>query len=127
MHLPILCGTAKPAVKRCTTCCKLFHCPLCPKSKPCAPSRLEKHLEVHAICIPVWKPGHFLLADALYTILDAPYDFTIIDMPALRKWWCVMLMENFDLGRLDLLPSDRLFLRAFVLHCSGAGIPFESL
>ncbi|KAF3837633.1 hypothetical protein F7725_009401 [Dissostichus mawsoni] len=24
----------------------------------------------------------------LYTILDAPYDFTIIDMPALRKW-CV--------------------------------------
>ncbi|KAJ4925310.1 hypothetical protein JOQ06_018045 [Pogonophryne albipinna] len=35
---------------------------------------------------------------ALYTILDAPYDFTIIDMPALRKWWCVMLMENFDLG-----------------------------
>ncbi|KAF3833195.1 hypothetical protein F7725_026860, partial [Dissostichus mawsoni] len=26
------------------------------------------------------------------------YDFTIIDMPALRKWWCVMLMENFDLG-----------------------------
>ncbi|KAF3834473.1 hypothetical protein F7725_025677 [Dissostichus mawsoni] len=33
-----------------------------------------------------------------YTILDAPYDFTIIDMPALRKWWCVMLMENFDLG-----------------------------
>ncbi|KAK1904254.1 Sentrin-specific protease 2, partial [Dissostichus eleginoides] len=76
-----------------------------------------------AICIPVWKPGHFLLAKpftvnqswtverddwfgdrgfprqlygndcgifmlmyALYTILDAPYDFTIIDMP------------NFDLG-----------------------------
>ncbi|KAI4790131.1 hypothetical protein KUCAC02_034814, partial [Chaenocephalus aceratus] len=35
---------------------------------------------------------------ALYTILDAPYDFTIIDMRALRKWGCVMLMENFDLG-----------------------------
>ncbi|KAK5916742.1 hypothetical protein CgunFtcFv8_011694 [Champsocephalus gunnari] len=87
-----------------------------------------------AICIPVWKPGHFLLAKpftvntswtverddwfegfprqlygndcgifmlmyALYTILDAPYDFTITDMPALRKWWCVMLMANFDLGR----------------------------
>ncbi|KAF3854257.1 hypothetical protein F7725_022312 [Dissostichus mawsoni] len=47
MHLSILCGTAKPAVKRCTTCCKRFHCPLCPKFKPCAPSRLEKHLEVH--------------------------------------------------------------------------------
>ncbi|KAK1904176.1 Sentrin-specific protease 2 [Dissostichus eleginoides] len=42
--------------------------------------------------------GIFMLMYALYTILDAPYDFTIIDMPALRKWWCVMLMENFDLG-----------------------------
>ncbi|KAK5902655.1 hypothetical protein CesoFtcFv8_007891 [Champsocephalus esox] len=43
--------------------------------------------------------GIFMLMYALYTILDAPYDFTITDMPALRKWWCVMLMENFDLGR----------------------------
>ncbi|KAJ4938563.1 hypothetical protein JOQ06_003176 [Pogonophryne albipinna] len=42
--------------------------------------------------------GIFMLMYALYTILDAPYDFTIIDMPALRRWWCVMLMENFDLG-----------------------------
>nr|XP_033944787.1 uncharacterized protein LOC117450887 isoform X3 [Pseudochaenichthys georgianus] len=42
--------------------------------------------------------GIFMLMYALYTILDAPYDFTITDMPALRKWWCVMLMENFDLG-----------------------------
>ncbi|KAL7401026.1 hypothetical protein ABVT39_021630 [Epinephelus coioides] len=23
----------------------------------------------------------------------------MVDMPALRKWWCVMLMENFELGR----------------------------
>ncbi|KAK1903482.1 Sentrin-specific protease 3 [Dissostichus eleginoides] len=45
--------------------------------------------------------GIFVLMYTLYTILDAPYDFTIIDMPALRKWWCVMLMENFDLGRGD--------------------------
>ncbi|KAK1904425.1 TRMT1-like protein [Dissostichus eleginoides] len=145
MHLSILCGTAKPAVKRCTTCCKRFHCPLCPKFKPCAPSRLEKHLEVHLkngimfkdmaiykchlTCRDVahfhcpqcaktilrrgdmesinpgpWKEttgleiegfprqlygndcGIFMLMYALYTILDAPYDFTIIDMP------------NFDLG-----------------------------
>ncbi|KAF3841433.1 hypothetical protein F7725_007295 [Dissostichus mawsoni] len=43
--------------------------------------------------------GIFMLMYALYTILDAPYDFTIIDMPACEKWWCVMLMENFDLGR----------------------------
>lgn len=31
-------------------------------------------------------------------MLDAPYDFTVRDMPTLRKWWCVLLMENFDLG-----------------------------
>ncbi|KAI4820219.1 hypothetical protein KUCAC02_028203 [Chaenocephalus aceratus] len=42
--------------------------------------------------------GIFMLMYAFYTILDAPYDFTITDMPALRKWWCVMLMGNFDLG-----------------------------
>ncbi|XP_033954680.1 uncharacterized protein [Pseudochaenichthys georgianus] len=46
-----------------------------------------------------WKETTGLVIEyALYTILDAPYDFTITDMPALRKWWCVMLMENFDLG-----------------------------
>ncbi|XP_029943704.1 uncharacterized protein LOC115385770 [Salarias fasciatus] len=39
-----------------------------------------------------------MLMYALYTVLGAPYDFSITDMPALRKWWCVMLMENFDLG-----------------------------
>ncbi|KAJ4942686.1 hypothetical protein JOQ06_005203, partial [Pogonophryne albipinna] len=124
MHLSILCGSAKPAVKRCTTYCKVFHCPLCPKFKPCAPSRLEKHLEVHLKNGIMFKDmaiykchltcrdlAHFHCPQcaktivrrgdmeyALYTILDAPYDFTIIDMPALRKWWCVMLMEHFDLG-----------------------------
>ncbi|XP_063748053.1 tetraspanin-33 isoform X2 [Eleginops maclovinus] len=42
--------------------------------------------------------GLLLLEYALYTVLDASYNFTIIDMPALRKWWCVMPMENFNLG-----------------------------
>ncbi|CAL8312649.1 unnamed protein product [Arctogadus glacialis] len=28
----------------------------------------------------------------------APFDFTVTDVPALRKWWCIMLIENFDLG-----------------------------
>ncbi|XP_051811195.1 LOW QUALITY PROTEIN: uncharacterized protein LOC127536032 [Acanthochromis polyacanthus] len=42
--------------------------------------------------------GIFMLMYALYTVLNAPFDFTVMDMPSLRKWWCVMLMENFDLG-----------------------------
>ncbi|XP_069378874.1 uncharacterized protein [Paralichthys olivaceus] len=42
--------------------------------------------------------GIFMLMYALYSVLDAPYDFTVVDMPALRKWWCVMLLENFELG-----------------------------
>ncbi|KAI4829464.1 hypothetical protein KUCAC02_023504 [Chaenocephalus aceratus] len=89
------------AIYKCNLTCRdlaHFHCPQCAKTINDASIR-------DAICIPVWKPGHFLLAGfprqlygndcgifmlmyALYTILDAPYDFTITDMPALRKWWC---------------------------------------
>ncbi|XP_039464247.1 uncharacterized protein LOC120437762 [Oreochromis aureus] len=41
--------------------------------------------------------GIFMLMSALYVALDAPFDYTISDMPYLRKWWCLLLMENFDL------------------------------
>ncbi|XP_072558290.1 uncharacterized protein [Paramormyrops kingsleyae] len=41
--------------------------------------------------------GIFMLMSALYVVLDAPFDYTILDMPTLRKWWCLLLMENFDL------------------------------
>ncbi|XP_076878658.1 uncharacterized protein LOC143527371 isoform X3 [Brachyhypopomus gauderio] len=27
----------------------------------------------------------------------APFDYTINDLPSLRKWWCLLLMENFEL------------------------------
>ncbi|KAG8004737.1 hypothetical protein GBF38_016612, partial [Nibea albiflora] len=47
-----------------------------------AQSKNDVHMR-DAIVIPIWKPGHFLLS---------------ADMPTLRKWWCVMLIENFDLG-----------------------------
>ncbi|RXN07201.1 hypothetical protein ROHU_032411 [Labeo rohita] len=43
--------------------------------------------------------GVFMLMSALYIVLDAPFDYTILDMAELRKWWCVMLMENFGLER----------------------------
>ncbi|XP_051800546.1 uncharacterized protein LOC110972427 isoform X1 [Acanthochromis polyacanthus] len=42
--------------------------------------------------------GIFMLMYALYTVLDAPSDFTVMDVPSLPKCWCVMLMENSDLG-----------------------------
>ncbi|KAG5264151.1 hypothetical protein AALO_G00272710 [Alosa alosa] len=41
--------------------------------------------------------GVFMIMLALYVALDAPFDYTIVDMPALRRWWCIMLMENFTL------------------------------
>ncbi|KAF1389888.1 hypothetical protein PFLUV_G00052200 [Perca fluviatilis] len=34
-------------VERCTACCKLFHCPLCPKYKPSQRAKLQQHLDVH--------------------------------------------------------------------------------
>uniref|UniRef100_A0AAV2IYK6 Ubiquitin-like protease family profile domain-containing protein n=1 Tax=Knipowitschia caucasica TaxID=637954 RepID=A0AAV2IYK6_KNICA len=39
--------------------------------------------------------GIFML---MYTVLEAQFDFTVEDMPTLRKWWCLLLMETFDLG-----------------------------
>lgn len=47
-HSIIPCG-GNPAVKRCTTCCSQFHCPLCPKGmfKPSQPAKLQRHLDVH--------------------------------------------------------------------------------
>ncbi|CAL8376477.1 unnamed protein product [Gadus morhua 'NCC'] len=29
--------------------------------------------------------------------MEAPFDFTVKDMPVLRKWWCTVLLENFHL------------------------------
>uniref|UniRef100_A0AAV2MDB3 Ubiquitin-like protease family profile domain-containing protein n=1 Tax=Knipowitschia caucasica TaxID=637954 RepID=A0AAV2MDB3_KNICA len=42
--------------------------------------------------------GIFMLMYSLYTVLEAQFDFTVEDMPTLRKWWCLLLMETFDLG-----------------------------
>ncbi|XP_066523457.1 uncharacterized protein [Hoplias malabaricus] len=41
--------------------------------------------------------GIFMLMYALYVVLDGSFDFTVHDMPMLRKWWCVMIMENFEI------------------------------
>ncbi|XP_052395260.1 uncharacterized protein LOC127943106 isoform X2 [Carassius gibelio] len=60
--------------------------------------------------------GIFMLMSALYIVLDAPFDYTILDMAELRKWWCVMLMENFRLeqhGKLFVhyAEESKAFLR----------------
>ncbi|CAL8385589.1 unnamed protein product [Arctogadus glacialis] len=34
---------------------------------------------------------------AWYLAKEAPFDFTVKDMPVLRKWWCTVLLENFHL------------------------------
>ncbi|CAL8407043.1 unnamed protein product [Arctogadus glacialis] len=47
MHHSIFRDDSKPEVKRCTTCCTLFHCPLCPTFKPTVNTKLQCHLESH--------------------------------------------------------------------------------
>ncbi|XP_052003457.1 uncharacterized protein LOC127658287 [Xyrauchen texanus] len=35
---------------------------------------------------------------ALHIVLNEPVDFTAHDIPVIRRWWCLLLMENFALG-----------------------------
>ncbi|XP_049926793.1 uncharacterized protein LOC126406522 [Epinephelus moara] len=41
--------------------------------------------------------GIFMIMYAWYLIMDAPFDFTVDDMAALRRWWCAVLVENLHL------------------------------
>uniref|UniRef100_A0AAV2IYX5 Ubiquitin-like protease family profile domain-containing protein n=1 Tax=Knipowitschia caucasica TaxID=637954 RepID=A0AAV2IYX5_KNICA len=41
--------------------------------------------------------GIFMIMYTWYLILGAPFDFTVDDMPVLRRWWCVVLVENLHL------------------------------
>ncbi|KAI4830464.1 hypothetical protein KUCAC02_002094 [Chaenocephalus aceratus] len=34
-----------------------------------------------------------------YVVMEAPFDFTIHDMPCLRRWWCTLLVENLQVER----------------------------
>ncbi|KTF84847.1 hypothetical protein cypCar_00038831 [Cyprinus carpio] len=40
--------------------------------------------------------GVFMLMYALYTVLNTPFNFTSLDMPAIREWWCLRLTERFE-------------------------------
>ncbi|XP_052001833.1 zinc finger MYM-type protein 4-like isoform X2 [Xyrauchen texanus] len=47
MHQSIFPAGCKPVISPCTTCCYLYHCPLCPKMKPTVILKMRKHFEVH--------------------------------------------------------------------------------
>ncbi|XP_052414366.1 structural maintenance of chromosomes protein 5-like isoform X1 [Carassius gibelio] len=40
-----------------------------------------------------------MLMYALHMVFEAPFDFTASDFPLIRKWWCLILMENFAIER----------------------------
>ncbi|XP_077073453.1 uncharacterized protein LOC143724335 isoform X2 [Siphateles boraxobius] len=42
--------------------------------------------------------GVFMIMYALHIVLNEPVDFTAHDIPVIRRWWCLLLMENFALG-----------------------------
>ncbi|XP_069051148.1 succinate-semialdehyde dehydrogenase, mitochondrial isoform X2 [Lepisosteus oculatus] len=55
LHRSILRMGEEPAISRCTTCCKLFHCPFCNmnKFKPTTEKHVKKHIDIHfkkALC-----------------------------------------------------------------------------
>ncbi|XP_056587086.1 uncharacterized protein LOC130407827 isoform X2 [Triplophysa dalaica] len=40
--------------------------------------------------------GIFMLMYALYTVLNTRFSFTQLDMPVIREWWCLRLIERFE-------------------------------
>ncbi|XP_029976349.1 uncharacterized protein LOC115409346 [Salarias fasciatus] len=72
MHVSIFLKTSLPQVSCCTTCCKQYHCPICPKLKSFPLPKFDQHMAVHVknavdfqdmfICrcnLPCRDPGHF--------------------------------------------------------------------
>nr|XP_033472688.1 uncharacterized protein LOC117250826 [Epinephelus lanceolatus] len=39
-----------------------------------------------------------MLMSALYIVLDAQFDYSVNDIPVLRRWWCLLLLENYPLN-----------------------------
>ncbi|XP_029605361.1 uncharacterized protein LOC115191671 isoform X2 [Salmo trutta] len=66
------------SLTRCTTCCKLFHCPLCLSFKPTKRSRLQRHVDVHlknAVSFKVIPPslGNFPIVGQILNKQEANY------------------------------------------------------
>ncbi|XP_076842444.1 uncharacterized protein LOC143487024 [Brachyhypopomus gauderio] len=45
--------------------------------------------------------GIFMLMYALYVVMGKTFDFTANDMPTIRKWWCLILIQHFAVNRID--------------------------
>ncbi|XP_039594984.1 uncharacterized protein LOC120516999 [Polypterus senegalus] len=84
MHISVCTANSTLALKRCTTCCSQFHCPLCAVGnfKPTKFSRAQRHLKLHftnglvydgyTICkcnLPCRKRSHFHCPKCAKTIL----------------------------------------------------------
>ncbi|KAL7384068.1 hypothetical protein ABVT39_023527 [Epinephelus coioides] len=56
--------------------------------------------------------GIFMIMYAWYLIMDAPFDLTVDDMAALRRWWCAVLVENLHLegGNHDITKSSFCYI-----------------
>lgn len=47
MHQSIVLAGVKQLIPKCTSCCKLYHCPLCPSLKPMTEKKVQAHWKVH--------------------------------------------------------------------------------
>ncbi|XP_039610890.1 ubiquitin-like-specific protease 1 isoform X2 [Polypterus senegalus] len=52
--------------------------------------------------------GIYMLMNALYLTMEEPFDFTADDMPAIRKWWCLVVLEISSYGWLLLTLYRKL-------------------
>ncbi|KAM9700019.1 uncharacterized protein ACNS7B_003431 [Menidia menidia] len=41
--------------------------------------------------------GIFMIMAAFYVTLDAEFDYSVHDMSVLRRWWCLLILENKSL------------------------------
>ncbi|XP_059891392.1 uncharacterized protein LOC132445431 isoform X1 [Gadus macrocephalus] len=41
--------------------------------------------------------GVFMVMYSWYITMDAHFDFNVLDMPHLRRWWCKLLLDNYGI------------------------------
>ncbi|CAL8257464.1 unnamed protein product [Arctogadus glacialis] len=55
--------------------------------------------------------GVLILMYAFCTCTDAPFLFTELDMADIRKWWCISLMERFQIDGLPLQRQGKMRMK----------------
>ncbi|KAJ8349408.1 hypothetical protein SKAU_G00245380 [Synaphobranchus kaupii] len=84
MHHSILQGNSTLQLDRCTTCCKLYHCPLCLTFKPAKLNRLKSHVDVHLKHALTFKDS-WICRCLLNCRTDAHYHCPQCDKTIIRK------------------------------------------